>query len=166
MLVQLGRVGQHILPYLYRLFAFIIMPRQHHQESRNLFVREARKLCQKEFKRWFRLATEVNPLMRYFKERMLPIPTLYVMGQEDHMFLAPVREQVAGYASSSLAMIQRCGHVCSVEQLDHFMYGDGIHLTVAHKREWSYGFKPDNKTVPLPCYLESPYDHQRESSTS
>ena len=46
------------------------------------------------------------------------------------------------------------------------MYGDGIHLTVAHKREWSYGFKPDNKTVPLPCYLESPYDHQRESSTS
>lgn len=54
-------------------------------------MREARKLCQKEFKRWFRLATEVNPLMRYFKERMLPIPTLYVMGQEDHMFLAPVR---------------------------------------------------------------------------
>ncbi|MFM5820949.1 hypothetical protein, partial [Aeromonas sanarellii] len=42
------------------------------------------------------------------------------------------------------------------------VYGDGIHLTVAHKREWSYGFKPDNKTVPLPCYLESPYDHQRE----
>ncbi|WP_368226972.1 hypothetical protein, partial [Aeromonas sp. R1-1] len=31
------------------------------------------------------------------------------------------------------------------------VYGDGIHLTVAHKREWSYGFKPDNKTVPLPC---------------
>ncbi|MFQ2719182.1 hypothetical protein ACK3YS_09550, partial [Aeromonas caviae] len=26
------------------------------------------------------------------------------------------------------------------------VYGDGIHLTVAHKREWSYGFKPDNKT--------------------
>ena len=56
------------------------------------------------------------------------------------------------------------------KKLGHYqktnMYGDGIHLTVAHKREWSYGFKPDNKTVPLPCYLESPYDHQRESSTS
>ena len=37
---------------------------------------------------------------------------------------------------------------------------------VVHGREWSYGFKPDNKTVPLPCYPESPYDHQRESSTS
>ncbi len=36
------------------------------------------------------------------------------------------------------------------------VYEDGIHLTVAHKWEWSYGVKPDNKTVPLPCYLESP----------
>ena len=44
------------------------------------------------------------------------------------------------------------------------LYEDGIHLTVAHKREWSYGFKPDNKTVPLPCYLEPLYDHQREST--
>ncbi|MFM5818126.1 alpha/beta fold hydrolase [Aeromonas sanarellii] len=121
-LVQLGRLGQHILPYmwLYRLFAFIIMPRQHHQESRNLFVREARKLCQKEFKRWFRLATEVNPLMRYFRERALPIPTLYLMGEEDHMFIAPVREQVARDPYSRLAIIEKCGHVCNVEQPDHF----------------------------------------------
>ncbi|CAD7543648.1 hypothetical protein KBAH04_26880 [Aeromonas hydrophila] len=84
--------------WLYRLLAFIIIPRQHHQESRNL--------CQKEFKRWFRLATEVNPLMRNFRGRCLPIPTLYVMGEEDHLFLAPVREQVARDASSSLAVIE------------------------------------------------------------
>ncbi|VXA87455.1 hypothetical protein AERO8C_50199 [Aeromonas veronii] len=31
------------------------------------------------------------------------------------------------------------------------LYGDAIHLTVAYKREWSCGFKPDNKTVPLPA---------------
>ena len=96
------------------------MPRQHHQESRNLFVREARKLCQKEFKRWFRLATEVNPLMRYFRERALPIPTLYLMGEEDHMFIAPVREQVARDPYSQLAIIENCGHVCNVEQPEHF----------------------------------------------
>ncbi|MGL5660507.1 MAG: alpha/beta fold hydrolase [Aeromonas sp.] len=122
LLVQLGRLGQHVLPYmwLYQLFAFIIMPRQHHQESRHLFVREARKLCQKEFKRWFRLATDVNPLMRYFRECSLAIPTLYVMGEEDHLFLAPVREQVAREPSASLAVIALCGHVCNVEQPDQF----------------------------------------------
>lgn len=74
--MQLGRLGQHFLLYmwLYRRFAFIIMPREHHQESRNLFVREARKLSQEEFKCWFSLATEVNPLMRYFRERPCPFP--------------------------------------------------------------------------------------------
>ncbi len=56
-----------------------------------------------------------------------------------------------------------------VKQMDQDklkVYEDGIYLIVANKREWSYSFKPDNKTVPLPCYLESPYDHQRESSAS
>ena len=96
------------------------MPSLHHQEWRNLFVREARKLCQKEFKRWFRLATEINPLMRYFKARALPIPTLYVMGQEDHMFFAPVREQVARDPYSRFEIIENCGHVCNVEQPEHF----------------------------------------------
>lgn len=122
MLILLGRLGQHVLPYmwLYRLLAFIIMPRQHHQESRNLFVREARKLSQKEFKRWFRLATEVNPLIRYFRERSLPIPTFYVMGEEEHVFLVPVREQVARYPYSHLELIENCGHVCNVEQPELF----------------------------------------------
>lgn len=66
----LGNVGKHILPYmwLYKLFAYIVMPQKNQQESRHLFIREAKKLCQKEFKRWFILAAEVNPLMRYFKE--------------------------------------------------------------------------------------------------
>ncbi len=78
-------------------------------------MREACKLCQKEFKRWFHLATEVNPLMRYLLARSLPIPTLYVMGEEDHMFLASMREKVARDASSSLTVIEPCGHVCNME---------------------------------------------------
>ncbi|MBC8674243.1 alpha/beta hydrolase [Aeromonas hydrophila] len=120
-LVQLGRLGQHILPYmwLYRLFAFIIMPRQHHQESRNLFVREARKLCQR-VQALVSPRHRGEPLMRYFKERALPIPTLYVMGEEDHMFLAPVREQVARDPYSRLEIIDGCGHVCNVERPEHF----------------------------------------------
>ena len=29
------------------------------------------------------------------------------------------------------------------------LYGDGIHRIIVHKREWSYGFKPENKAVKL-----------------
>lgn len=42
------------------------------------------------------------------------------MGEEDRMFLAPVHEQVARDASSSLAVIQQYGHVCNVAQPEQF----------------------------------------------
>ncbi|MFO8054084.1 MAG: alpha/beta fold hydrolase, partial [Bacteroidales bacterium] len=52
-LIRLGVIFKSMLPYLflYRFFAFIIMPKKTHREARNLFVREARKLCRKEFLR-------------------------------------------------------------------------------------------------------------------
>jgi len=122
LLVHLGNAFKSVVPYmwLYKLFAWIIMPRRHHAESRNLFIREAKRLCQKEFIRWFKLTKEVNPLMRYFKEKELSIPTLYVMGEEDIMFLEPVKKLVNAHKLSFLKVIKSCGHVVNVEQPEIF----------------------------------------------
>ncbi|EEX91838.1 beta-ketoadipate enol-lactone hydrolase [Vibrio orientalis CIP 102891 = ATCC 33934] len=121
-LVRLGNMCKHIVPYmwLYSLFAYIVMPQRAQKESRHLFIREAKKLCQKEFKRWFILTAEVNPLMRYFKDRELSIPTLYLMGDRDYMFIQPVKEMVAAHSDSQLREIENCGHVCNVERPDEF----------------------------------------------
>ncbi|MDF5468387.1 alpha/beta hydrolase, partial [Vibrio parahaemolyticus] len=121
-LVKLGNFCKHILPYmwLYKLFAYIVMPQRSQRESRHLFIREAKKLCQKEFKRWFILAADVNPLMKYFKDRELPIPTLYLMGDRDYMFIKPVKEMVAAHKLSILREIPNCGHVCNVERPEDF----------------------------------------------
>ena len=56
-LMRLGVLLKSVVPYLllYRFFAHIIMPKKSHRESRNLFINEAKKLYQKEFKRWFTL---------------------------------------------------------------------------------------------------------------
>ncbi|WP_217524349.1 alpha/beta fold hydrolase [Vibrio metschnikovii] len=122
LLVKLGHLSKHLIPYmwLYRLFAYIVMPQRSQKESRHLFVREAKKLCQQEFKRWFTLTAEVNPLMRYFKDRELPIPILYLMGERDYMFIRPVREMVAAHRQSELLELPNCGHVCNVEQPELF----------------------------------------------
>ncbi|ADN76364.1 alpha/beta hydrolase fold protein [Ferrimonas balearica DSM 9799] len=121
-LVKVGNALKNVVPYmwLYRLFAWIIMPKKAQAPSRHLFIREAHRLCQKEFKRWFRLAAEVNPLMRYFKEKELSIPTLYIMGDNDHMFLKPVKEMAHAHRHSNLAVIEDCGHVCNVEKAEDF----------------------------------------------
>ncbi len=121
-LVALGDLFKHVIPYmwLYKLFAYIVMPQRNQRQSRLLFIREAKKLCQKEFKRWYTLTSEVNPLMRYFKESDLAIPTLYVMGELDYMFIQPVKEMVAAHKFSQLHEIADCGHVCNVECPDEF----------------------------------------------
>jgi pimeloyl-ACP methyl ester carboxylesterase len=121
-LVFLGNTFKRIIPYmwLYRLFAFVIMPRRQHAESRNLFIHEAQKLCQKEFIRWFKLTKDINPLLNYFKEKDLGIPTLYVMGDQDVMFLEPVKLLVRTHKKSLLEVLKQCGHVVNVEKPEDF----------------------------------------------
>jgi len=121
-LVSLGHMFKKVVPFmwLYKLFAWIILPRKRHSESRNLFIREAKKLYKKEFIKWFNMTHEVNPLLRYFREKELRIPTLYVMGSEDYLFLPPVKQIVKDHAKSVLEVVSQCGHVVNVEQPEVF----------------------------------------------
>ncbi len=118
-LMKLGNVFKYVLPYLvlYKLFAFVIMPKKNHKQSRLLFINEAKKLYQKEFIKWFKLTAEINPVLKWFRQVELNIPTLYVMGEEDYMFLPSVRQVVEKhYKSSKLFVIEQCGHVVNVEK--------------------------------------------------
>lgn len=121
-LMRVGDTFKSVIPYLilYRLFAFVIMPRKKHRESRNLFINEAKKLYQKEFKRWFSLVSQVNPLLSLFRIKESETPTLYVMGEEDHMFLPAISKLVKNHTSSRLHVIPDCGHVVNVEKPDVF----------------------------------------------
>ncbi|MBQ0736337.1 alpha/beta fold hydrolase [Aquimarina celericrescens] len=121
-LMKLGIVFKSVIPYmlLYKFFAFIIMPKKNHKQSRLLFANEAKKLYQKEFVRWFRLTSEINPLLRFFRAKDIKIPTLYVMGEEDYLFLPSVRKVAASHKLSQLYVIKDSGHVVNVEQPEVF----------------------------------------------
>ena len=118
LLMKLGNLLKSVLPYiiLYKFLAFIIMPKKTHKESRNLFINEAKKLYQKEFKRWFTLLSDVNPLLALFRFKDSGIKTLYIMGEEDHMFLPSIKKIVQNHISSKLIVIRNCGHVVNIEQ--------------------------------------------------
>ena len=121
-LVTLGNMFKRFVPYmwLYSFFAWIIMPSERHKKSRLLFVNEAKKVAQKEFMRWFRLTYEITPLLKYFEEKDTAIPTLYLMGEEDHMFLPAVRYIITRHTNSWLEVIVNSGHVCNVDQPSEF----------------------------------------------
>ncbi|MBL7473006.1 alpha/beta fold hydrolase [Robertkochia sediminum] len=121
-LMRFGNVFKSVIPYmyLYKLFAFIIMPRKAHKASRLLFVNEAKKLYQKEFKRWFKLTSEINPLLSFFRDKDISIPTFYIMGDQDHLFLPNVRKVVQEHRLASLLVVPDCGHVVNVQRYTAF----------------------------------------------
>lgn len=121
-LMRVGSIFKSVIPYLllYKFFAIIIMPKKSHRESRNLFVREARKLYQKEFKRWFALVADINPLLALFRMQPAKMPTLYIMGEQDHMFLPSISKLIKNHSNSKLVVIPDCGHVVNVEQPAYF----------------------------------------------
>ena len=119
LLVWLGNIFKTVLPYmvLYSFFAYIIMPRKNHKASRDVFIKEAKKLNQQEFIRWFSLASDVNPVLNRFRNNELPIPIFYILGDQDAMFL-PTIKKLVGIQSrySSLFVIDNCGHVVNLDR--------------------------------------------------
>ena len=121
-LMFFGNLTQSILPFIwiYTFFAYVIMPYRNHRKSRTLFIREAKKLSQNEFKRWYKLTKKILPLLEKIRSYKVKTPVLYIMGKEDYMFLPFVKEMVQAHESSSLITLSNSGHVVNIDQPEQF----------------------------------------------
>lgn len=93
---------------------------EQHEESRSVFIREARKLARHEFIRWFKLTHRLTAKLKRMETEDPGIPILYVMGEQDYILLEPVKDLVKKYKNRSLAVIEKCGHVVNIEKPDVF----------------------------------------------
>lgn len=123
--LQLGNLSKQLLPYMwiYRLFAWIMMPKHNHKRSRMIFVREALKLGQREFIKWFTvIKKETNQVFPQLglRSAKLAFPVLYISGSEDHMFIHRLKQDIKQLPLASFKEIKECGHVCNIEKADEF----------------------------------------------
>lgn len=121
-LIWVGHATKRFIPYmlLYKIFAYIIMPRKQHGESRLAFVNQAKRMCQKEFIKWFSLTKLVNPYLNRLQTTTTGIPTLFLMGDEDYLFIPPIEEVVKKSEGFEVIKIKDSGHVCNIDQPDVF----------------------------------------------
>ena len=122
MLMIFGNILRSIVPYilLYKLEAFIIMPKKNHRESRLLLVKECKKLNQKEFIRWCKLTRGIKKILKSQRQIDIKIPSLYIMGAEDSIFLPSVRKSVSYFLKAQLSIIENSGHVVNIDQPNKF----------------------------------------------
>ncbi|MBT3386269.1 MAG: alpha/beta hydrolase [Prolixibacteraceae bacterium] len=121
-LVSVGKLLSSILPYMwiYRINAWILIPSKKHVQSRNLFIKEAMRLGEREFKKWLKMTTEIKGNLQEFIVKEASVPVLYLMGERDHMFLPMVTNLVKKHFNSQLGVIQNSGHVCNLDQPEEF----------------------------------------------
>ena len=122
-LMYLGNLTQSILPFIwiYTFFAYVVMPYRNHRTSRVLFIREAKKLSQNEFRRWYKLTEKILPLLDKIRNyEVSKTQVLYIMGKQDYMFLPFVKKIVKVHNSSTLITLPNSGHVVNIDQPDQF----------------------------------------------
>ncbi len=121
-LVSTAKLLQSIIPYmwLYKINAWILIPYKKDVESRKLFIKEAIRLGEREFKKWLDMSTEIKGQLQEFLIKEASAPVLYLMGDRDHMFLPMVTNLVKKHFNSKLEVIRNSGHVCNIDQPDAF----------------------------------------------
>ncbi|MEM1215034.1 MAG: alpha/beta hydrolase, partial [Bacteroidota bacterium] len=99
----------------------IVMPRKNHQNSRRLFVRQSHRLTPKEFLKWLGLYRDFFQVVKRFFRKRLETTSLIIVGSQDHVFLEAAKRYALKQAhKAQLVIIENCGHVCNVEQVDKF----------------------------------------------
>ena len=121
-LLGIANTFKKMIPFmwLYKMFAWILMPKKTHQTSRSLFIKEAKKIKHREFLRWLSLTAGIAKYLVKINEKDTNIPALYIMGDEDYVFLEPVKRLVTSQPSSQLVILEESGHVCNVDQATKF----------------------------------------------
>lgn len=99
------------------------MPGKNHKKSREIFVRESDKLGHVEFAKWVDLLPiliDNEEIIRKINFKNEPIPFIYIMGTQDHLFKNPLHNDISLLTDAKVVLIEDCGHVCTIEKTDIF----------------------------------------------
>lgn len=117
-LIKLATTFKHVVPYgiIKRVIAKCLIPQQRYNGSKNLFLNSAKKVSFDSFLSWIKLGDGLNARIRELFNNYISIPTLYMMGEDDRLFLPQVQQTVKnGGDNVSLVIVPDAGHVCNVD---------------------------------------------------
>jgi pimeloyl-ACP methyl ester carboxylesterase len=101
--------------------AKVVLPRKNHRKSREIFVRESKFLSIDEYRKWTAMyGKHLDQTLRKLFSFEPQIPVLLLVGGQDHLFLKPTMQYASRFQNISIEVVQRCGHLVSLERADEF----------------------------------------------
>ncbi|MGG5460519.1 alpha/beta fold hydrolase [Clostridium sp. B9] len=98
----------------YKIVAYTSMPCKNHKLSRNIFLKASEKLDMNECFRWVELMKEHLEKYKYKKSE---IKKLFIMGDQDHVFLPTIKKFVP---NGDVVVLKSCGHICNIDSFEAF----------------------------------------------
>lgn len=118
----LGYVFRAIIPHMLTvsIFSKILLPKNGHKTSRKFFIEGAEKISKKIFIEWYEmLYKNINGVLDA-KKVIENIKTLFIVGNEDYVFLKGVVEFTKKIRNANLVILKNCGHVCNLQKAQEF----------------------------------------------
>ena len=112
-----------LIPYriMKRFIAHNMIPQKEYRESKRLYLKNAKKLSFDSFLKWMKVAEELHTRIKALFNDYMYIPTLYLMGEDDKLFLPEVQQTVNDSGDNvSLVIVPNAGHVCNVDNKSFF----------------------------------------------
>ena len=122
-MLSLATTFKRIIPYslIKRVIAKCIIPQERYGKSRRLFLNNAKKVSFDSFLNWIKLGDGVSSRIKELFNEYISIPTLYLMGEDDRLFLPQVQQTVRNSGDNvSLIVVPNAGHVCNVDNRKFF----------------------------------------------
>ena len=127
---------KNVLPkqLMFNTFASIMLPKTNHKKSRNIFIREGKKMQKEYFMDWINYLTMAcHPQKLLNNLKAFNFKMLFISGDEDSCFIKGVKD-ACQTLDKKLNLIKHCGHVCTIEKAKEFndmaiRFLDNVHKT-------------------------------------
>lgn len=119
------KMGKLLAPYinnffLYKIMAYIIMPRKNHAKSRQVFLDIAKTINPKEYVSWLVILKEAKQRLNQLFFQPFKTPTLLIMGNQDHAFVKDSIRFCKMNPATFIQIIPSCGHLSNIEKYPEF----------------------------------------------
>jgi pimeloyl-ACP methyl ester carboxylesterase len=105
----------------YAVTARLTLPRKNHQKSREIFVRESKRITDAEYKKWTAMyGRSLDETLTLLFSSSPNTPVYFLIGTQDHLFMQPALVYAEKHPEVSVEMIDRCGHLVSLEKSELF----------------------------------------------